>query len=82
MKKLISSTISFITSAALLMCAGFGAMAAENTEEYIDPAFSETELLLGDLDTSLKLPEYPAVDSTIRISSTQIIWQFTTPLQS
>ncbi|MBR6996419.1 MAG: hypothetical protein IKH96_10445 [Ruminococcus sp.] len=69
MKKLISSTISFITSAALLMCAGFGAMAAENTEEYIDPAFSETELLLGDLDTSLKLPEYPAVESNYKSGS-------------
>ena len=69
MKKLISSTISFITSAALLMCGGFGAVAAENTEEHLDPAFSETELLLGDFDTNLKLPEYPAVESNYKSGS-------------
>ena len=45
MKKLISSTISFITSAALLMCAGFGTAAAEGVSENSYIASGEEELL-------------------------------------
>ena len=70
MKKLISSTISFITSAALLMCAGFGAAAAEGVSKNSYKASGEEELFLGELDTnSLTLPEYPAVESNYKSGS-------------
>ncbi|MBR6966901.1 MAG: hypothetical protein IKH78_00060, partial [Ruminococcus sp.] len=48
MKKLISSTISFLTSAAILAFASFGATFGANTEQYVGAALEGEELLLGD----------------------------------
>ncbi|WP_082316745.1 dockerin type I repeat-containing protein [Ruminococcus flavefaciens] len=62
MKKLISSTISFITSAALFLCGGLGSVTAASNTEYTNDDMFETEFCLGDIDElSMELPSSPAV---------------------
>lgn len=65
MKKLISSTISFMTSFALLICGVSGAaFAEEGAAAEFDPAASE--MCIGDIDfSSLDMPGYPKVQSNL-----------------
>ena len=63
MKKLISSTIAVITSAALMLCAGSGYVSASDGTDPDIEALCETELCLGDINTELSLPSYPDITS-------------------
>ena len=70
MKKLISSTISVVTSAALLTLCTLNSAVAENDSYLIDWDPTEEELCLGDIDFgSLSLPNYSSITSNYNSGS-------------
>lgn len=69
MKKLISSTISVVTSAALLTLCTINSAFAEYDNNFIDWDPAEEELYLGDIDPDTTLPKSPELLSNYKNGS-------------